>query len=56
MKNIDFSDVAIMLGFCVFSCGIGIKYGVPDMCIVSGSLLSIGGLFFARASMYKGRK
>lgn len=50
LKKIDFSDVAILAGFIALSYGIYEKYSLADMCLFSGGLLIVGGLFFARAT------
>lgn len=52
----DFSDFIILVGFGLFSYGIAAKYGIPDMCLVTGGLLVLGGLFFARAISRNGGK
>lgn len=57
IKSIDITDVVIFFGFGAFSCGMAMKYGVPDMLMVSGGVSTVFGLFFARGNaLKKGRK
>ena len=50
MRKIDIPDIIILIGFFSFSYGVAVRYSVPDMCIISGVSLILGGLFFARAA------